>query len=213
MLAMILTIVPALVLKVRVEKGKMYSRGIAGSTLMRLQIRFSDSEDEACKVRRSLLEFFLPVIFTHQVRALTEASLLCFLCLLLASADDPQSDADDYSVQDESGTETTGDGDMTAESASGSLSTPVRDGDQLQQQQQHTIRITPPDTPVASRTSKAAHTATSKGLNVNVSLSTPSRGVNRFSKVTGAGGVVGLPSSPRPPHSPSRLDTFAPSLE
>ncbi|KAF9449937.1 hypothetical protein P691DRAFT_702208 [Macrolepiota fuliginosa MF-IS2] len=136
---------------------------------------------------------------------------------LKASADGTQSDADDYSVQEESGTETTGDGEMTAESVSGSGSafTPTRDGDQFlqqqqQQQQQTTIRVSGPDTP---RVSKAAHTASSKGLNVNV-VSTPSRGNNRFSRVPGAGGMIGLPTSPRPPHSPSRpVDTVASSLE
>lgn len=157
--------------------------------------------------------------------------LLPCLDLNLAPADDTQSDADDYSVQDESGTETTGDGEMTAESVSisisgsGSVTTPIRDGDQLQQQQQQQsqhhlhpqqaqqqtpMRASPPDTP---RMSKAAQAASSKGLNVNVAL-TPSRGNNRYSKVHGAGGVIGLPMSPRPQHSPSRtVDTAAPSVE
>lgn len=159
---------------------------------------------------------------------------------LKAPADDTPSDADDYSVQDvESGTETTGDGEaMTAESvpasvsgagsgsgpgAGAGISTPVRDGDQFAQQQQQqsqsqshqpttTIQISPPDTPQASRTSKAAHVASSKGLNVAIA---PTRGSSRFSKVPGAGaGMVGLPMSPRPPHSPSRpVDTAAPSVE
>lgn len=128
---------------------------------------------------------------------------------LKASADDTPSDADDYSLQDESGTETTGDGEMTAESisASGSVSTPIRDGDQFQQQQQqHSISITEPETPVAARTSKAAHTANSKGLSL-----TPNRGTERFSRMAGA---IGLPSSPRPPHSPSKpIDTIASSLD
>jgi len=130
---------------------------------------------------------------------------------LKASADDTPSDADDYSLQDESGTETTGDGEMTGESVSisgsGSVTTPIRDGDHFQQQQQHhAIRITEPDTPVPARTSKAAHTASSKGLSL-----APSRGNNRFSRVPGA---IGLPSSPRPPHSPSKpVDTVGSSLD
>jgi len=133
---------------------------------------------------------------------------------LKPSADDAPSDVDDYSLQDESGTETTGDGEMTAESVSGSgsawvskLSTPIRDGDQFQQQQeQHSVHITEPDTPVAARISKAAHIANSKGLSL-----TPSRGNDRFSRVPG---TIGLPSSPRPPHSPSKpIDTVTSSLD
>ncbi|KXN89381.1 putative Rho-type GTPase-activating protein 2 [Leucoagaricus sp. SymC.cos] len=138
---------------------------------------------------------------------------------LKTSADDLQSDTDEYSVQDESSTETTGDGEMTAESVLAAGSGSVRDGGDsyhLQQQQQQqaqqptAIRISPPDTP---RLSKAAHTASSKGLNVNTSTSfgTPTRGMNRFSRGPGA---MGLPTSPRPPHSPSRpVDTVAPSVE
>ncbi|KAJ3571141.1 hypothetical protein NP233_g3950 [Leucocoprinus birnbaumii] len=149
------------------------------------------------------------------------------------TADDAQSEADDYSVQDiSSGTETTGDGDaMTAESVSASVSggaagsghgpsTPIRDGDHFNQQQQQSssqqsstaIRISPPDTPQASRLSKAAHTANIKGLNVNTAIAPP-RGSSRLSRVPGTGGVVGLPMSPRPPHSPARpVDTAAPSV-
>ncbi|EKM81978.1 hypothetical protein AGABI1DRAFT_105366 [Agaricus bisporus var. burnettii JB137-S8] len=131
---------------------------------------------------------------------------------LNTSADDPQSDTDDYSVQDESGTETTGDGEMTAESVTGSISTPSRDRDHQdsfhyphhQQQQHHTIRISgPPDTPVAARISKAASTANSKGLNLNA--------VGKRGTTSGlGGGLIGLPTSPRPMLSPSKADISAP---
>jgi RalA-binding protein 1 len=129
------------------------------------------------------------------------------LTLNLASADDPQSDTDDYSVHDESGTETTGDGEMTAESVSGPTSTPGRDADHqnsYHHQQQHTIRVSsPPDTPVAPRISKAASTASSKGLNLNA---TGKRGTT-----SGLSGIpIGLPVSPRPMHSPSKADASAP---
>ncbi|EAU90131.2 signal transducer [Coprinopsis cinerea okayama7 len=106
---------------------------------------------------------------------------------LKAPAEEPQSDGDDFSVNDESGTETTED--ATVESSS---SSPMQDMDQAPTE----IRISPPDTPMASKmTSKASHVAASRGLNVTVAHS--ERG-NRHSK------LIGLPTSPRPPPSPSR---------
>lgn len=110
-----------------------------------------------------------------------------FICLfVLASAEETQSDGDDFSVQEESGNETA-EGDPTVESSSSSSPAPGS--------MQHEVRVSPPETPTATRASKAANTAANRGLNVNVTHS--ERG-NRHSR------MMGLPSSPRPPHSPSR---------
>jgi RalA-binding protein 1 len=88
------------------------------------------------------------------------------------------SESDEASVQEESGTETT-DADLLAESSSESTH----------------LTSSPPDTPLASKVSKASHAAASRGLNVTVT--NPDRG-NRHSK------IMGLPHSPRPPHSPNK---------
>ncbi|KAF8899653.1 hypothetical protein CPB84DRAFT_1137485 [Gymnopilus junonius] len=104
------------------------------------------------------------------------------------SAEETQSDGDDFSIQEESasGTETN-DGEITVESASSSSPAQRDPG----------IRITEPDTPTV-KTSKASNMAASKGLNVTVTHS--ERG-NRHSR------LIGLPASPRPnTHSPSRPD-------
>lgn len=111
------------------------------------------------------------------------------LTVILAPAEETQSDGDDYSVLDESGTETTGD-DFTVESSleSGTGSASV--------QQEHYPRPLTPDTPVSTRPTKAAHVAATRGLNVTVTGS--DRG-NRHSRLIPGG----LPTSPRPPPSPS----------
>ncbi|KAF9523051.1 hypothetical protein CPB83DRAFT_863513 [Crepidotus variabilis] len=106
---------------------------------------------------------------------------------LTTSAEETQSDGDDFSLQDDSGPETT-EGEMTVESTS---SSPAG------------IRIHAPDspsTPVAKQTTKASHMAATKGLNVSI---TPSDRGNRHSR------IVGLPQSPRPQHSPARPDANA----
>ncbi|KAF9054319.1 hypothetical protein BJ165DRAFT_1399570 [Panaeolus papilionaceus] len=112
---------------------------------------------------------------------------------LSTPAEEPHSDADgdDFSLQDESGTETT-EGEVTVESASSSPAPGSFQADQT------AIRVTPPDTPTASKISKASNTAASRGLNVTVTTS--ERG-NRHSR------LMGLPSSPRPNNtqSPSQL--------
>ncbi|KAF5335937.1 hypothetical protein D9611_006244 [Ephemerocybe angulata] len=110
-----------------------------------------------------------------------------------------QSDGDDFSVQDESGTEyTEGEGSATFDSSSSSAS-PVGDSSV---QDHSSIRISPPDTPVASKISKASSVAASKGLNLTV---TGAERGNRHSR------LIGLPTSPRPNqtvHSPSRQNTI-----
>ncbi|PPQ72546.1 hypothetical protein CVT24_004884 [Panaeolus cyanescens] len=116
---------------------------------------------------------------------------------LSTPAEETHSDADgdDFSLQYESGTETT-EGEVTVESAS---SSPVP-GIGLGQSDRKAIRVTPPDTPTASKISKASNTAASRGLNVTVTTS--ERG-NRHSR------LMGLPSSPRPNNtqSPSQTTT------
>ena len=94
-----------------------------------------------------------------------------------APVEDPQSDGDDFSM-DESGTETT-EGDGTVESSG--TSSPA-DG-----ASDHHLS---PITPMAPK-SKASHTAATRGLNINIS----ERG-NRHSR------IIGLPTSPRPFGSP-----------
>ncbi|KAF7430602.1 hypothetical protein PC9H_006310 [Pleurotus ostreatus] len=103
---------------------------------------------------------------------------------LTVASDDGQSDGDDFSVQDESGPETA-EGDVTVESSSSNLST----GDSARSQH----FIDPPETPIASKTSKASSVAATRGLNVSI---TPSDRGHRYSR------MMGLPSSPRPPISP-----------
>jgi RalA-binding protein 1 len=95
-----------------------------------------------------------------------------------APAEEGPSD-DDYSLQDESGAETT-DGDGTVESSESSSGPGSAS----------------PDTPIAPKSTKASHTAASRGLNVTVTQS--ERG-NRYSR------MMGLPVSPRPSYSPSQL--------
>ncbi|KAF9478273.1 hypothetical protein BDN70DRAFT_880139 [Pholiota conissans] len=115
---------------------------------------------------------------------------------LSASAEEAQSDGDDFSIQDESGTETT-EGELTVDSSSSSSPAST----QVQQQRDFGgVRITepdPPNTPTAKAASKAAAAAASRGLNVAVTHS--DRG-NRHSR------MIGLPASPRPTYSPSRSD-------
>ena len=65
-----------------------------------------------------------------------------YLAAPASVSDDTQSDGDDLSVQDESGTETT-EGDIMIDSSSSS--SPEYDQDS------GSIRISPPDTPVASK--------------------------------------------------------------
>ncbi|KAJ3501668.1 hypothetical protein NLJ89_g9235 [Agrocybe chaxingu] len=115
---------------------------------------------------------------------------------LSTSAEETQSDGDDFSIQDESGTETT-EGDATVESSSSSPAS-------VMMQRDHGIQINTPDstpnTPTAKTTSRAANVAASRGL--NVAVTTSERG-NRHSR------MMGLPLSPRPhtqSHSPSRGD-------
>ena len=70
-----------------------------------------------------------------------------FYFILDSTADDTQSQSsgDDFSVQDESGTENT-DGEFNPDSSASS--SPAHDA-----QQEHDIRVSPPDTPVATKTS------------------------------------------------------------
>ncbi|KDR67937.1 hypothetical protein GALMADRAFT_257428 [Galerina marginata CBS 339.88] len=106
-----------------------------------------------------------------------------------SAAEETPSDGDDFSIQDESGTETT-EGEITVESSPSS--SPA--------QKDYGIRVREPDTPKTptAKSSKASNAAASRGLNVAVTHS--ERG-NRHSR------MIGLPSSPRPTtHSPSRPD-------
>lgn len=109
---------------------------------------------------------------------------------LTTPAEETQSDGDDFSLHDESGTETT-EGEITIESST--PSSPIQSVTNLGPDP--AIRVTPPETPTASKTSKASHVAASRGL--NVAVTTSERG-NRHSR------MMGLPSSPRPQNSPSR---------
>lgn len=112
------------------------------------------------------------------------------------SPDDTQSEGDDLSVHDESGTEDT-EGEGTFDSSSSS--SPVQDSSQ----HDHSVHISPPETPIASKASKASTVAASKGLNLTV---TGSERGNRHSR------LMGLPTSPRPtpPHSKSAHDSLTP---
>ncbi|KAG6919537.1 hypothetical protein DXG01_005127 [Tephrocybe rancida] len=100
--------------------------------------------------------------------------------LKAAAAQEAPSDADE-----ESGAETT-DGEYAVEEE--------EEGAQAQLAADGAVRVTPPDTPLASapRTSRASGVAATRGLNVNVSGA--ERG-NRHSK------MLGLPTSPRPAQS------------
>ncbi|KAF8972613.1 hypothetical protein BDZ97DRAFT_1913115 [Flammula alnicola] len=110
---------------------------------------------------------------------------------LTTPAEETQSDGDDFSIQDDSGTETT-EGELTVESSSSSPAS-------AQAQRDYDIRVTEPESPNTPtvKTSKASTVAASRGLNVAVTHS--ERG-NRHSR------MIGLPPSPRPTHSPSRPD-------
>jgi len=104
---------------------------------------------------------------------------------LSAAAEEGQSDGDDFSVQDESGTDTT-EGEATVESSD--MSSPGTGTSSFDRHLQVTTPSTP-NTPSASK-SKASHVAATRGL--NIAISTSDRG-NRHSR------MMGLPSSPRPP--------------
>jgi RalA-binding protein 1 len=106
--------------------------------------------------------------------------------LFPAPVEEAQSDGDDFSVQEESGTETTD----TMESSESSPA-PVSQPNELP------IRITPPDTPIASKVSRASNVAATRGLNVSVSESLADRTPYQSR-------AIGLPSSPRPTPSPIR---------
>jgi len=108
----------------------------------------------------------------------------------IASEEETQSDGDDFSMQDESGTETT-EGELATESSSSSSPVSGHHRDQG-------IGMSEPDTPQTptAKNTKAVSAATARGLMVAVTHS--ERG-NRHSR------MMGLPSSPRPmTHSPSR---------
>jgi RalA-binding protein 1 len=109
---------------------------------------------------------------------------------LKPSEEETQSDGDDFSMQDESGTETT-EGELAAESSSSSSPVSGHPRDQGFGMSEPD----PPQTPTAKNT-KAASAAAARGLMVAVTHS--ERG-NRHSR------MMGLPSSPRlMAHSPSR---------
>ncbi|KAL0579280.1 Rho GTPase activating protein [Marasmius crinis-equi] len=100
---------------------------------------------------------------------------------LKTPAEESQSDTDDLSsLQEESSNEA----DVTHQSQS--LQSSARSSP--------SANHSPPDTPLASKQSKASSVAASKGLGLSVETST--RG-NRHSR------MIGLPHSPRPPHSPA----------
>ncbi|THU88684.1 RhoGAP-domain-containing protein [Dendrothele bispora CBS 962.96] len=101
---------------------------------------------------------------------------------LTTPAEEGQSDTDDFSsVQEESGTEA----DAATESSSN----------------HGQVRISPPDTPMANQ-SRASGLAASRGLNISITRS--ERG-NRHSR------MMGLPTSPRPPGSPSYSSSSSPT--
>lgn len=110
-------------------------------------------------------------------------SAFSFYLWLLAPAEETQSDYDDYSIQDESGPETTEE--VSVESYSSSSPTSALT------HQDYGIRVTSPDEPLSTPTAKgprASDLIASGGLKVSVTHS--DRG-NRHSK------MMGLPSSPR----------------
>ncbi|KAF8159752.1 hypothetical protein B0H34DRAFT_704674 [Crassisporium funariophilum] len=110
---------------------------------------------------------------------------------LSTPAEETQSDGDDFSIQDESGTEYT-EGEATVESSSSASPVSGTTHRDL------AFMVTPPETPntPVAKSSKASNAAASRGL--NVAVSTSDRG-NRHSR------MMGLPSSPRPTTvSPSR---------
>ncbi|KAJ4473739.1 hypothetical protein J3R30DRAFT_3511370 [Lentinula aciculospora] len=95
---------------------------------------------------------------------------------LTTPAEENQSDTDEYSIEEDSGTEP----EMTVESSADS---PVGGSQQ---------GLSPPDTPLANNSNgRASNLAAGRGLNISVS----DRG-HRYSR------MMGLPSSPRPPPSP-----------
>ncbi|KAJ4494234.1 hypothetical protein C8R41DRAFT_830372 [Lentinula lateritia] len=95
---------------------------------------------------------------------------------LSTPAEETQSDTDEYSINEDSGTEP----EVTIESSPDS---PVGGTQQ---------DLTPPDTPLAhSKNGRASNLAAGRGLNISVS----DRG-HRYSR------MMGLPTSPRPPPSP-----------
>ncbi|KAJ3885514.1 hypothetical protein GG344DRAFT_13468, partial [Lentinula edodes] len=95
---------------------------------------------------------------------------------LSTPAEETQSDTDEYSINEDSGTEP----EVTIESSPDS---PVEGTQQ---------DLTPPDTPLAhSKNGRASNLAAGRGLNISVS----DRG-HRYSR------MMGLPTSPRPPPSP-----------
>lgn len=107
-----------------------------------------------------------------------------------ASAEEAQSDGDDFSLNESGGETTEG-------SASGS-SSPAAAAKAHEDREPGVFVVDPgsPRTPTA-KTSKAASAAASRGLNVAVTHS--ERG-NRHSR------MLGLPASPRPPPSPARAE-------
>lgn len=109
--------------------------------------------------------------------------LIHSLFVTLAPAEETQSDYDDYSIQDESGPETTEE--VSVESYSSSSSTSALT------HQDYGIRVTSPDEPLSTPTAEGARASdliASGGLKVSVTHS--DRG-NRHSK------MMGLPPSPR----------------
>ncbi|KAJ3720873.1 hypothetical protein C8R42DRAFT_626917 [Lentinula raphanica] len=95
---------------------------------------------------------------------------------LTTPTEETQSDTDEYSIHEDSGTEP----EVTIESSPDSPIGSTQHG------------LTPPDTPLAnSKNGRASNLAAGRGLNISVS----DRG-NRHSR------MMGLPTSPRPPPSP-----------
>lgn len=109
---------------------------------------------------------------------------------LKAPSEEPLSEGDELSVQEESGTETT-DGEL------GGTSSDCGGGVTGANFVPTFVHGTPPDTPVAMKSTRMADLAATKGLNVAVSGA--ERG-HRHSR------IVGLPASPRPPQSPRPPD-------
>lgn len=97
---------------------------------------------------------------------------------VLAPAEEGPSDVEEESIQDESGTETTEE--ITIESGSAASSSPSSDAPG---------RLTPPETPVGTKMSKASSAAAARGLHVKTT--TTVGGHDRQSR-------NGLPVSPRP---------------
>lgn len=155
---------------------------------------YDDYESPRGEQSGEALSHQVPEPFRRNSRQYSDAAADQLLGLsgrtLTTPAEETQSDGDDFSLHDESGTETT-EGEVTIESSS--PSSPIQSVTNLGPDP--AIRVTPPETPTASKTSKASHVAASRGL--NVAVTTSERG-NRHSR------MMGLPSSPRPQNSPSR---------